>query len=145
MRFLFSLVIIFVAIVLTGYLLDYIGFITLEKPGFSAAVSQTLDEKGLAASEKKFEKPVEVEWDGEIFGVLQSGNGYAVRRPASKKKENYYPEFQAYYPDDKLVWLEGRVKIKGLWEGIDCAYQNTVFNGQCVPLMTIEKIESINE
>ncbi len=119
------------------YILDLIGVLDIPSGQYSAS-AVPVTEADKITREEAFANPVEINWEGEVFGVLQSGNGYAVRS-ISKKAE--YREFQAYWPDDKMELLEGNVKIKGLWEGISCAYQNTVFSGTCVPIVTIKNIE----
>lgn len=126
------------------YIFDLVGFIDIPKKEYYASASQ-ITEKKIYKEKKAFTRPVEVEWTGEIFAVLQSGNGYAIKRLDPNSK---FPKFMAFWPDDKMEWTKGNVKIKGFTEGIDCAYQNTIFDGECVPFVTIkslEKIEIINK
>mgnify|MGYP001581096699 FL=1 len=131
---------IFSSLYLGIYLFDFMGILDIPAGQYSASANKVL-EKPEEAKEAVFTNPEEIEWSGVIFGVLQSGNGYAIRNLDEKEK---YPEFMAFWPKDKIEWLEGDVKITGLFNGIDCAYQNTIFGGNCVPLVTIRKIEKIN-
>ena len=123
------------------YILDYIGLLNIPS-GQYAASAVPVTEADKITREEIFSNPVEINWEGEVFGVLQSGNGYAIRNLDEKAK---YPEFMAFWPEDKIEWLEGDVKITGLFNGIDCAYQNTVFGGNCVPMVAIKNIEKIAE
>jgi hypothetical protein len=133
--------ILFIGITLYGgiYLLDTIGILNLPQKQYSASATQIIKSPA-QAEEKTFKKPVQVDWSGEIFGVLQSGNGYAIKRLDVKAK---YPQFMAFWPEDKMEWVKGGVRIKGWMEGIDCAYQNTIFAGECVPFVTIKSLEKI--
>lgn len=132
---------IFASLYLGIYLFDLIGVLDIPAGQYSASANKAV-EQPKKAEEAVFTNPKKIEWNGEIFGVLQSGNGYAIKNLDEKAK---YPEFMAFWPGDKMEWLEGKVKISGILEGIDCAYQNTVFGGNCVPMVTIRKIEKIAE
>lgn len=121
------------------YLLNSIRILDISQKQYSASATQII-EPPIKTKEKNFEKSAQVEWIGEIFAVLQSGNGYAIKNLDGKAK---YPQFMVFWSGDKMEWLDGNVKIKGLMEGIDCAYQNTIFSGECVPFVTIESLEKI--
>ena len=132
---------IFASLYLGIYLFDLVGILDIPTGQYSASANKAI-EQPKEAEEAVFINPEEIEWSGVIFGVLQSGNGYAIRNLDKKAK---YPEFMAFWPKDKIEWLEGSVKVIGTLEGIDCAYQNTVFGGNCVPFVTIKKIEKSDD
>lgn len=136
-----GVLLIFTSLYLGIYLFDAIGVLDIPAGQYSASANKAI-EQPKEAEEAVFINPEEIEWNGEIFGVLQSGNGYAIRNLDEKAK---YPEFMAFWPEDKIEWLEGKVKISGILEEISCAYQNTIFGGNCVPMVTINKIEKIAE
>lgn|SRR3989338_8024873 len=141
MKMILGSTLIFGAIYFGIYFLDTIGILDIPQKRYSATANK-IAERPKDIKETVFKNAVEVEWNGKIFGVLQSGNGYAIKKLDEKSK---YPQFMAFWPGDKIEWLDGSVKIKGVMEGIDCAYQNTVFGGKCVPFVTIKSAEIIKE
>ena len=141
MKIVLGSILIFSAIYFGIYLFSYIGILDIPETQYSASATKALKNK-TASRESVLSYPVAVEWTGEIFGVLQSGNGYAIK---SLDQKAQYPQFMAFWPRDKMEWLDGNVRIKGLMEGIDCAYQNTIFGGECVPLITITTLKIIKE
>lgn len=125
------------------YLFSFLGVLDIPEGQFSASATKAVESVSENETrESVFQKPVHIELEGEIFGVLQSGNGYAIK---NLDKKAQYPQFMAFWPGDKMEWIEGNVRIKGLMEGIGCAYQNTIFGGKCVPLITITNLETIKE
>jgi len=81
-----------------------------------------------------FPVPVPALWEGEIFGILEGGQAFAVRR------RDGAGDFYAFFEDESEP-LEGIVRVHGLWLGSTCAYRNTVFSGRCVPEVKIRKFE----
>lgn len=141
MKILVGILLMIVALYGGIYLFDFMGILDIPAGQYSASANKAI-EQPKEAEEAVFTNPKEIEWSGKIFGVLQSGNGYAIRN--LDKKANY-SEFMAFWPEDKIEWLEGSIKVRGTLEGIDCAYQNTVFGGNCVPSVIIKNIEKIAE
>jgi hypothetical protein len=86
-------------------------------------------------SETVFPKPRVIDWEGTVFGILAGGNGLAIKRPDGGM-------FQAYMAEGRTSSVsQGPVHIKGRWTGTSCAYQNTVFSGQCTPTVEIDALE----
>lgn len=86
------------------------------------------------------EKPIPIKWQGEIFAVIESGNGFAIKK-IPEDKEN--PYILANFRDtERREDIQGKVVITGTWEGMDCsAYQKTVFYGHCAQYILIDQIE----
>ncbi len=88
------------------------------------------------------EKPIPIKWQGEIFAVIESGNGFAIKK-IPEDKENPYILANFRNPETRED-LQGKVAIAGTWEGMDCsAYQKTVFYGHCAQYVLIDKIEKL--
>lgn len=88
------------------------------------------------------EKPIAIKWQGEIFALIESGNGFAIKK-IPEDKEN--PYILANFRDpERREDIEGKVLITGTWEGLDCsAYQRTVFYGDCTQYVLIDHIENL--
>jgi hypothetical protein len=88
------------------------------------------------------EKPIPVKWQGEIFAVIESGNGFAIKK-VPEDKEN--PYVLANFRDpERREGIGGKVLVTGTWEGMDCsAYQRTVFYGHCAQYVLIDQIENL--
>jgi len=101
-----------------------------------------------------FENPIPVVWTAKMEGCLASCQGASfIRIP----EDNKYPHFAGYYPDtkggyevddwnpipDKFQKNDLLLKITGKWIGIQDDHSQTVFEGKCVPIVNIEKIEII--
>lgn len=89
-----------------------------------------------APAETIFPQPREIDWEGAVFGVLAGARGLAIRR------EDTGGMFQAYGANGQTMSItSGPVRISGRWTGISCAYQQTVFSGQCTPTVDIDDLE----
>lgn len=100
-----------------------------------------------------FEKPIPVIWEAQLEGCLSSCQGAHFTRITETK--NYkYPRFSGYYigynsgKNRKKIpekFLEDglNLRIYGEWAGIDVDYPHSIFEGKCVPIVGIEKIEII--
>jgi hypothetical protein len=87
-------------------------------------------------TETVFPQSRTVEWEGVGFSVLAGGRGLAVRRADTGEL------FQAYGAEDVLASFSyGPVRVRGRWTGISCAYQQTLFEGQCTPTVDIYVLE----
>lgn len=93
-----------------------------------ATIQEAFDEQ-----EVVFEVPVPANWEGSIIAVMVSGQAYAIERDDGQR-------FYAFLTDPPTPTLEGRVSVRGLWTGTTCAYQNTIFDGRCVPDVTVRTI-----
>lgn len=82
--------------------------------------------------------PPEMILAGDIIKVLEGGRGYAIR--SATPTGNI--EAVAFYPDGRLVDMDGRVKVRGKFIGNNCNYK-AVFGGKCVPYMEIVSIENV--
>ena len=92
---------------------------------------------------KDFEKSIPIVWTAEYTGCLTDCEGaHFTRLPDNVKYE--YPRFAAYMRNgtvpDKFKENGLTLKIYGEWTGIGADHPNTVFEGQCVPLIDIDKI-----
>jgi hypothetical protein len=89
----------------------------------------------LVPVETAFPEPQTITWEGEVFGVLMSGQGIAVRM------RDTGVEFQAYMPEGESTSIaKGRVRIRGTWTGISCAYAYAMFSGTCTPTVDIDEL-----
>jgi len=89
-----------------------------------------------APLETVFPQPRMVDWEGVVFGVLAGGEGLAIKRTDTGEL------FQAYGTQEQTASASyGPVHITGRWTGISCAYQQTVFSGQCTPTVEIDALE----
>ena len=87
-------------------------------------------------------KPVPIKWQGEIFALIESGNGFAIER-IPKDKENPYV-LASFRDPERRENIKGKVLVTGTWEGLDCsAYQRTVFFGHCSLYVLIDQIEEL--
>ena len=92
-----------------------------------------------APAETVFPQPRAIDWEGAVFGVLAGGSGLAVRRADSGEM------FQAYGDEAQIASVSyAPVRIIGRWTGISCAYQQTVFSGQCTPTVDIDDLEILS-
>lgn len=88
------------------------------------------------------EKPIPVKWRGEIFALVESGNGFAVKKIPEDKDNPYV--LANFRDPEKREDIQGEVLITGTWEGVDCsAYQKTVFYDHCAQYVLIDKIEKL--
>lgn len=116
------------AFVVFGYLADR---------GLIASIGSFANINSIAESEKTFTTPRNVQWTGEIIGVVSGGSCVGIKGNFSG-----YPAFLACLPDiygTGLSNYSGIVTVNGKWSGITCAYRNTIF-GSCVPDVVIERI-----
>jgi len=102
-----------------------------------------------------FEYPIPIVWTAKMEGCLASCQGASFTRITEDDK---YAQFAGYYPDskgnydiddwnpipDKYQKHDLFLKITGKWIGIQDDHSQTVFNGKCIPIVNIEKIEIIN-
>lgn len=103
---------------------------------------------------KDFEKSIPVVWTAKMEGCLASCQGASFTRIP---EDNKYPHFAGYYPDfkgsydiddwnpipDKFQKPDLLLKITGILIGIQDDHSQTVFEGKCIPIVNIEKIEII--
>ncbi len=88
------------------------------------------------------EKPIPVKWQGEIFALIESGNGFAIKKISEDKEDSYI--LANFRDPEKRENMWGKVIITGTWEGTDCsAYRRTVFYGHCVQYVLIDKVEKL--
>jgi len=66
-------------------------------------------------------------WEGEVFGVLESGNALALERSGG------LGAFVANLTESVTSIPVGIVRVTGVHGKDTCAYRNTVFAGECVP------------
>lgn len=103
---------------------------------FYDAVTPESNTTPVAPTETTFPHPREIDWEGIVFGSLMGGRGLAIRRSDTGTL------FQAYMADDRISSVsEGRVRIRGQWTGTSCAYEQTLFKGQCTPTVDIDVLE----
>ncbi len=94
---------------------------------------------------KTFDKPIDVEWTGEVIAQMVSGTVYGIKKTPEDKENPYFyagrldEDINKAWEDKKEVGLSGLVRVKGKWVGITDAYRNTIF-GRCVPNVLIESI-----
>jgi hypothetical protein len=125
-----------VSIFILGFLIAVIaifGYVHRSRQGL-ASISQPTE----SPEEQTFNKPIDVDWVGQVYFILQAGHGYGLKKDNGDTFMAFYKD-NTYNPD-----LHGQVEVKGKWLGIDCAYRNTVFNGKCVPYVEIDKITTHN-
>ncbi len=90
-----------------------------------------------------FKKPKQIVWLAKMNGCLESCQGGSF---TSIEAGVEYPRFAAYLPDGEKIPEEYKdkndlvLKIVGEWIGIGDDYYNTVFSGQCVPIITIKSV-----
>jgi hypothetical protein len=92
------------------------------------------------------DEPQKVTWTGEIITQMESYNAYALK---IKNGDNYYDMFYAQ-PFEVIINSDGSlspfynkgdiITITGEWKGITCAYQDSIFQGKCVPDIEIQSI-----
>lgn len=87
----------------------------------------------ITPTETVFPQPRAIDWEGVIFGVFAGGEGLAIKRTDTGEM------FQAYGAVSSVSY--GPVRLAGRWIGISCAYQHTVFGGQCTPIVEIDALE----
>jgi hypothetical protein len=87
----------------------------------------TIGESARPPQEKVFASPVPISWEGEVIGVMESGQVLAIRRIDGTES------FLAVLLEPLASVPKGLVRVRGEWIGITCAYQHTVFDGRCVP------------
>lgn len=76
-----------------------------------------------------------VVWEGKVFGTMESGQAFALRGTGDS------PElFYAWFSSMPAASLDGTVRLSGRNTGMTCAYQNTVFDGRCVPEFLIQEV-----
>lgn len=94
--------------------------------------------------EECFEEPIDIVWTGQIYGMMMSGDAYAIRRIPENEE---HPNFMACCVDcvEKKECFTGKVRVTGKWLGTTCAYTNAFFGGKLVPNIEIEKIEKSKE
>jgi hypothetical protein len=95
--------------------------------------------------EKIFKRSYDVVWSGKIIGNMNGFQDFGIQRLQKNAK---YPFFYATldWPGSRIqndAIVDGHVRIYGKMIGITCAYQNTVFKGECVPEIDITKIEKL--
>lgn len=104
-----------------------------------------------------FKEPVPIVWTAKLTGCLVSCFGaHFTRLPEGAGYK--YPRFAGYYPDlsgrydwdggglqipDKFLKDGITLKVYGNWTSIDADHPNTVFEGKCVPIVEINKIEIV--
>jgi len=110
-----------------------------QRKAFEDELAKRTEFVGKDDKEVSFNKPIEVDWEGRIIANLMGGIDYGLKRVPEDKD---FPFFYAYTGNDSNAGLEGKVRVKGKWTGITCAYQNTVF-GRCVPDVKVEEIGEI--
>ena len=100
------------------------------------AVSLVSPPPASVSTETVFPQPRSIDWEGVVFGILAGGRGLAVRRADTGEM------FQAYGVDGQTASVSYvPVRIRGRWTGISCAYEQTVFGGQCTPTVDIDVLE----
>ena len=107
-------------------------------PVFLPTPKETL---ALEDGEERFKEPISIIWNAKVLGCLVSCLGYSFQNLDPKAK---YPYFQGYDDilDERMLNLRDRTfQVKGQWTGIDCAYKNTVFGGQCTPSIEITEMK----
>lgn len=128
-----------VVVLLIGF---FAGVLALSYVGLGARrtsyVDPSLGQGAMSAvierNDEAFPVPVPAHWEGEVFGWLEGGQAFAIRRPGGAG------DFYAFFEVDALP-LKGYVSIRGLWLGTTCAYRDTVFSGECVPEVMIRRVE----
>ena len=98
-----------------------------------------------------FDKPKPISWEAQFNGCLTScSQGHFTKIKLSENDK--YPRFeglynggQSQYTDisDKFMEHGLKLRIIGDWVAVDSDYANTVFDGKCVPIVEIKKIEVI--
>ncbi len=107
-------------------------------PAFLPTSTETV---ALEDGEKRFKDPISITWNAKVLGCLVSCLGYSFQNLDPKAK---YAYFQGYDDilDERYLDLRNRTfQVKGQWTGIDCAYKNTVFGGQCTPSIEITEMK----
>ncbi|HXV26562.1 MAG TPA: hypothetical protein VD862_00825 [Candidatus Paceibacterota bacterium] len=102
-------------------------------PAERAAIGAVAERAG---DDTMFPEPVPVAWEGDVVGVMDGGQAYAVERTDDSR----------FYADVSMLGgdpLDGEYRFSGDWTGTTCAYRNTVFMGQCVPEMTVRSVEPL--
>lgn len=79
---------------------------------------------------------------GQIFGIMESGNAYAIKSTTDSR----FPEIAAFYSDEQPAKeiLDGEVFISGKIDSVDCEAYRSIFKG-CVPWVEIEEIEQLEK
>ena len=127
--------------ILVIILLGLAGLLFFLNPGIfskpnSAIINQTMQDF------IPNKNPVSIKWQGEIFALIESGNGFAIER-IPKDKENPYV-LASFRDPERRENIKGKVLVTGTWEGLDCsAYQRTVFFGHCSLYVLIDQIEEL--
>lgn len=94
---------------------------------------------------REFKEPIDVVWEGKVYGYMSSGDCLAIRR--TRGQDNYphkHPSFMACSADCAgEVCYKERVRVIGKWTEMTDMYANAFFEGKCSPYVEIEKIEAI--
>jgi len=152
-----TLIIIFsLLIIITAFV-----YLTNQPPFFNKkeASNQEAQEVSIAWCDNSdeaedFENPIPVVWTVKMDGCLASCQGASFTKIPKDEK---YPRFSGYYPDTKGGYNiedwnpipeefqeKGLIlKITGEWVGIQDDHPQTVFEGKCVPIVNIKKIEIV--
>lgn len=86
--------------------------------------------------EESFEKPIKIEFEGEIISRPAGGEDLAVKNlDKNSKYQKLYVNANGNYHEE-----ENKVKIKGEVIGVTCAYYNTIFH-ECAFEVEMEPIE----
>lgn len=95
--------------------------------------------------EQKFDTPVSITWKAKILGCLVSCAGYSFQNLDPRAKYTYFQGYDDLLDERYLDLRDRTVQIKGQWTGIDCAYKNTVFDGNCTPSVEIIELTEFPE
>ena len=91
--------------------------------------------------EQIFDAPIPITWNAKVLGCLVSCLGYSFQNLDPQAKHTYFQGYDDIL-DERILNLRDRTfRVKGQWTGIDCAYKNTVFGGQCTPSIEITEMK----
>lgn len=104
-----------------------------------------------------FEKPISIVWTARMSGCMASCQGASFTKVVEDEK---YPLFAGYYPFKGGNYTDPTsenwnpipeefqergliLKITGDWVGIEEDHPHLMFEGKCVPMVHIKKIEIV--
>jgi hypothetical protein len=101
--------------------------------------------------ENSFAEPEQIQWIGEVVTQMESKKAYAMKMIAGNSEyEMFYtqPFVVVSGLEDKLMpqfEVGDYLNIRGNFLGITCAYQNSVFGGDCVPDVVVESVIEVDQ
>ena len=115
-------------------------FLGRSLPVPSELTQGNISEALVVESDESFPVPVPAHWLVDVVGVLEGGRAFVLERIDKSDGGLFYGYIEGVLPDGPP---DGFGTVHGLWRGSTCAYQHTVFRGECVPEVQIRHFEPL--